>query len=355
MDRRRVVGSFLGTAAALLLVGCGGMVSNTPNKQAEERAKKEEEARRKGAVSAVASGESVNILCSFFPVYLFTKNVVGDAPGATVSLMLPASKGCPHGYDLTPGDGKRIAEAKIVVLNGGGLEEFDAAKIRRFNANAIVIDSTKTLALAESDCCDDDDHDHDKDGKDKDAKGHDHEKGKEEHHHHEGGKNPHAFTSPFMAAKQVKAIGEELASADLSRAETYRKNAAAYAAKLEAVGKEMKDALANAKGAKVVTSHEIFDYLANDLGFKVVGEVQTGSGSEQSPRKLIDTIKKEGAKAIFTEPQFSAKKAEQIAKEAGVPTFELDPIASGPDDASLDHYEKTMRANIAVLKKALGG
>jgi ABC-type Zn uptake system ZnuABC Zn-binding protein ZnuA len=117
----------------------------------------------------------------------------------------------------------------------------------------------------------------------------------------------------------------------------------------------MKDALPTAKGAKIVTSHEIFEYLANDLGVKVIGEVQSGASGDKPPRKLIDAIKKEKAKAIFTEPQFSAKKAEQIAKEAGVPTFELDPVASGPDDAPADHYEKTMRANLAVLKKALGG
>jgi len=341
MDRRRVVGGLLSGLAALLVSGCGGTVGNTPNKQAEERAKKEAEARQKAGGSVSATGESLNILCSFFPVYLFTKNIVGDAPGATVTLMLPASKGCPHGYDLTPGDGKRIADARIVVLNGGGLEEFDDKKIRKFNPSAVVIESTKGLALVDAECCDDEDE---------------HEKGKEhEHHHHESGKNPHTFTSPLMAAQQVKVIGEELAKADPTRAETYRKNAAAYAAKLEAVGKEMKDALPNAKGAKVVTSHEIFEYLASDLGVKVVGEVQSGASGEKPPRKLIDTIRKEKAKAIFTEPQFSAKKAEQIAKEAGVPTFELDPVASGPDDAPADHYEKTMRANLAVLKKALGG
>jgi zinc transport system substrate-binding protein len=349
MISRRNAAKTLVACLGLLAVGCG--TENTNNLAAKGRDGAKPEANSTPAVVEIprlatrgsrggapkAEEKPVNVLCSFFPVYLFTKNVVGDAPGVTVALMLPASKGCPHGYDLTPGDGKRIAEADVVVLNGGGLEEFDEKKIRRFSPTAKIIDSVKGMTLADAECC----HDEEEEGA--------------EHHHHESGKNPHTFTSPLMAAQQVKTIGDELAKADSSRAETYKKNAAAYAAKLEALGKEMKDALPKAKGAKVVTSHEIFQYLAADLGVKVVGEVQSGGKGDAPPKKLIETIKKEKAAAIFTEPQYSTKKAEMIAKEAGVKTYQLDPIASGPDDAGADYYEKTMRANIDVLKKALGG
>lgn len=331
MDRRNMMGRLFGALAAAVIVGCGGDTAST--------AKTSTVATGKTSKDMTAQPpETTTILCSFFPVYLFTKNVVGDAPGVNVSLMLPASKGCPHGYDLTPGDGKRIADAKIVVVNGGGLEEFDEKKIKNFNPNAVVVDSTKGLKLVEALCCHDEEEE----------EGH-------EHHHHESGKNPHTFTSPLMAAQQVKVIADELAKADPGRREIYKKNAAAYAAKLEALGKELKDSLPKAKGAKVVTSHEIFDYLATDLGVLVVGEVQTGAKGDAPPRKLIEKIKKEKAKAIFTEPQYSSKKAELIAKEAGVPAFQLDPLASGPDDAPADHYEKTMRANLETLKKALGG
>src|SRR5688500_5469432 len=88
-------------------VGCGAEYSETVAVKTPNPAN----------TAAPGEKKTVNILCSFFPVYLFTKNVVGDAEGATVSLMLPASKGCPHGYDLTPGDGKRIAGADVIILN----------------------------------------------------------------------------------------------------------------------------------------------------------------------------------------------------------------------------------------------
>ena len=60
------------------------------------------------------------------------------------------------------------------------------------------------------------------------------------------------------------------------------------------------------------------------------------------------------AGAVFTEPQYSAKVGETIAKEAGVPAASLDPVAAGPADAGLDYYEQTMRANLSTLRKTLG-
>src|SRR4030066_17596 len=43
--------------------------------------------------SRVAQGADLRVLTSFLPMYLFTRNVGGDAPGVTVEMMLPASLG----------------------------------------------------------------------------------------------------------------------------------------------------------------------------------------------------------------------------------------------------------------------
>ena len=71
--------------------------------------------------------------------------------------------------------------------------------------------------------------------------------------------------------------------------------------------------------------------------------------------KIIKTVRDSGAAAVFTEPQYSARAAQTIAREAHVGVFSLDPVASGPSDAPLDYYETTMRANLAVLQRVLGG
>jgi ABC-type Zn uptake system ZnuABC Zn-binding protein ZnuA len=70
-----------------------------------------------------ALGADLRVLTSFLPMYLFTRNVVGDAPGVAVDMMLPSSLGCPHDYSLSPGDMKKIAETDIFIANGLGMED----------------------------------------------------------------------------------------------------------------------------------------------------------------------------------------------------------------------------------------
>ncbi len=52
------------------------------------------------AAQAVAGDKPLRVLTSFLPIYLFTKNVVGNATGISVDMMVPASLGCPHDYAL---------------------------------------------------------------------------------------------------------------------------------------------------------------------------------------------------------------------------------------------------------------
>jgi ABC-type Zn uptake system ZnuABC Zn-binding protein ZnuA len=65
-------------------------------------------------------------------------------------------------------------------------------------------------------------------------------------------------------------------------------------------------------------------------------------------------IRRSGAAAVFTEPQYPANVGRKIADEAGVPVAVLDPSASGPADAPLDYYEKVMFGNLDTLKRVLG-
>lgn len=339
--------------AAMLLAGCA------------DRAK---DVSAPAVTGGTGSGErkQLTVLCSFFPMYLFTRNVVGDLPDVRVELMVPAKAGCPHDYDLKPTDLKKIADADVFVMNGAHLEEFTDEEIKRQRPSIHVIDASHELA---------DRHghgDHGTKGHDHDEKGHHHEKDvkhsddkaskvtetHDDHHghHHHGGGNPHFFSSPKLAARQVLAIGEGLATADPKRAEQYRQNAKRYASKLNALSAEMISRSRDFKRFEIVTVHEVFDYLADDLGIDVVATLHDAPGHDPSAgqmRKLIDTIKQEKAAAIFTEPQFDQKVAATVAKDAGIPHYELDPVASGPEDAPPDYYETRMRANIDTLVKAL--
>ena len=160
-----------------------------------------------------------------------------------------------------------------------------------------------------------------------------------------------------MAIRIVTNIAAALASADPANAQKYKSNADLYTGRLKHLSEQMMAASVGFKAKKIVTQHAVFDYLARDLGLEVLAVIQEHPGQEPSAAEmmnLVKVIKQHRAAAIFTEPQYPAKIADVLAREVGITVAELDPVASGPENAPLDHYEKTMRANLNALKRILG-
>ena len=278
------------------------------------------------SAQAVAGGKPLHVLTSFLPVYLFTKNIVGSAPGVSVDMMLPASLGCPHDYALVPSDMKKIAAADLFIVNGKGMEEFLGAPVRKANPKVILVDSSAGVAPLRNE-------------------------DKDEH----GEFNPHTWVSPRNAVLQVRAIEQALSKASPENRDVFRRNADAYVKRLEGVSEEFDQAAKRFRNRNIVTFHNVFDYLARDAGLTIVGEIEVTPGQEPSAgeiHKLIETIKAKKAAAVFGEPQYSARLAEMVAREAGVPVRSLDPVATG--STSLTTYEDVMRNNLRVLQEVLG-
>ncbi|MCX7772414.1 MAG: zinc ABC transporter substrate-binding protein, partial [Clostridia bacterium] len=158
------------------------------------------------------------------------------------------------------------------------------------------------------------------------------------------------------AIQEVKNITEGLAKADPAHASQYRRNSEAYPKKLEALKTKMEDALKDVKTRDIITFHEAFPYFAKEFNLNIVSVVEREPGSEPSAgelKKIIDTIKSKNVKVIFAEPQYSQKAAESIAAQTGAKVYTLDPVVTGPGNASADSYEKTMENNLKVLCEAL--
>ena len=297
---------------------------------------------KKGGGSVRQQGGGPVILCSTFPMYLFTRNIVAGREGAQVDIMVPSAMGCPHDYTLTPQDLRKIAAADVFVANGLGMEEFLGDPIKRVNSKIETIDSSAgidELIQIES-------HAHDEHNAQGGAR--------EDHSHH--GLNPHLFASPRMAAKVVRNIAAGLGKIDPAGAKLYADNAQSYAARLEELANEISAELKDVPNRKIVTQHAVLDYLARDCSLEIVAVIEENPGQEPSAAemlRLVADIKASGAAAIFTEPQYSAKAGQTIANEAGIPVAVLDPVASGPNDAPPDYYEKTMRLNLVTLSETL--
>ena len=288
--------------------------------------------------------EKKQVLCTTFPIYQIARNVAAGSQGIQLALMLPSSMGCPHDYVLTPQDMNRISQADVLIINGQGMESFLGDSLRRSNPKANVIDSSAGIkdlislspepsggiGVTENETTGD---------------------------QKSGTINPHLFASPRRAAKISMNIANGLARIDPSRAALYDKNARAYATKLDKLAGDLIAVSKAFHSPKIVTEHAVFDYLARDAGLQIMAVVEEEPGQEPSASemmRIVSVIKKTGAGAVFAEPQYPAEVARTIAREAGVPSAVLDPVATGPDDAPLDYYETVMRRNLETLKKTLG-
>jgi zinc transport system substrate-binding protein len=297
-----------------------------------------------GLLSAQAGGTKeleggLRVVTTTLPVTIFTLNVVGPTPGVQVEMLLPPNLGCPHDYDLTPGELKRISRAEVIITNGLGLEEFLGKPLQQANPRARMITATDGIAALK--------------GPQVGPPTEKAEQAREHSHHHpEASLNGHAWVSPKQAALMVRNITEGLARVDPGRAAAYRANGKEYQQKLEKLFEEMKALADRSPNKKVLPVHNSFDYLARDLGWQVVGTIQTQPGVEPSPRnmaRLIQTIRKEGVRIIITEPQYSDKTARTLARETGAALLSLESVAAGKPAA--DTYERAMKANLESMKK----
>ena len=190
------------------------------------------------------------------------------------------------------------------------------------------------------------------------AKGHDHAHDHgHEHAHDHGGLNPHAFASPMQAAIMARNIGRGLAAAEPVTAQNCPEAAEAYAAKLEAVGKRLALVGAYAANKNVVALHDGMAYLVRDAGLNLVDVIQEDEEAQPSAARLLDLVKKikeSKPVVLIGEPQYSDKPVRALSTETGVPAVQLDSLASGPANASLDYYETVMSKNCVILEKYLG-
>jgi zinc transport system substrate-binding protein len=70
------------------------------------------------------SSSTMTIAASFYPMYIFALNVAKDIPNVNVIDMTKPTAGCLHDYAATPEDMKKLEGAKVLIINGAGMESF---------------------------------------------------------------------------------------------------------------------------------------------------------------------------------------------------------------------------------------
>ena len=263
----------------------------------------------------------LKIVTSFYPIYLETINIVGDTDGVEVINLTKPQTGCLHDYQLTTEDMKTLETADIFVVNGLGMENF----LDKVTKNLKIIDASKSDEIYLI-----------KDGEEI---------------------NPHVWMSITYAMAQVREIQRQLCELDPAHASKYKDNAFNYLNELSALRDEMHFALDNLPNKDIVTFHEAFPYFAAEFKLNIAGVIEREPGTEPTPQELTDTINIVNnlpVKVLFTEPQYSPKAAETVARETGAKILTLDPITTGESKIeNKSDYLNKMRQNMDTLFDAL--
>lgn len=276
------------------------------------------------------------IVTSFYPMYLFTRNLTDGISGLTVVNMTAQHAGCLHDYQLLSRDMKSLGTAEAFVVNGAGMEGFLDKVIEQLPSLPVITASEGVELL-----CEEEGHEH----AEEEAHGH-------EGHDHEG--NAHVWLSVPNAIQEVGNIARGLKKLLPGYEARIEQNRAAYVKRLEALDAELLETLAPVRGAEIVSFHEAYGYFAQRYGLTIAGAVETHDGGEPGTKELIETvelIRSHGIRAIFIEPDYQGSSAGILSRETGASLCTLNPVTQGAD--SLTAYEDIMRGNAKIILEAI--
>ena len=132
--------------------------------------------------------------------------------------------------------------------------------------------------------------------------------------------NPHFLLDPLNAKIIAGQIADHFARVDPKSAAVYQANLKRFNATIDTKLIEWQRTLAPFKGAKIVTYHKDFPYLAERFGFDIVENLEPKPGIAPSPAhltKVITTMKASNAHVILVQPYQNRRTAETVARQTG--------------------------------------
>lgn len=268
-------------------------------------------------------GEDKNtfhIVTSFYPVYIAALNVTYGAENVELTNLTENKSGCLHDYQLTTKDMRKLETADVLIINGGGMEEF-LGEILTAYPEILIIDAGEGIPLLE-----------------------------EEDH----GANSHYWMNPGYYTREITNIEKGLGAANVANRRLYQANGENYRDKVAALGDTMRKKLGTSAGEKLIIFHEAFAYLADYLDLTVVEclEMEEDSGfSAGTLADIINSIREEQVELLLVETAQKKEIEQGIAKETNAFVYGLDPMVNGAEET--DAYIINMEKNIRILEDAL--
>ncbi|MBQ9179330.1 MAG: zinc ABC transporter substrate-binding protein [Firmicutes bacterium] len=309
------------------------------------------------AGSSADSDKKLSIVTTIFPVYDWTKNILGDkAKDADLTMLLDSGTDL-HSYQPTADDVMKITNCDMFIYIGGESDDWvDDALKDVSNKDMVVINLMEALG--------------DKKKEEETVEGmepedeHEHEGEEAEGEEEEGPEyDEHIWLSLKNAVILCGEIEKGLEKIDPDNADTYKANLMAYTEQLNNLESEYAEAAKNAKTKTLLFGDRFpFRYLADDYGLNYYAAFSGCSAESEASFETISFLAKKavelGLEDILTIDDSDKKIAKTIidnTKDKANKILNLDSMQSVTEKDVNEgaDFIKIMKDNLSVLKEAL--
>ncbi len=253
--------------------------------------------------SVAAQSEPLKIVAATTDLAAVAREIGGSL--VDVQTICPANQD-PHTFEILPQHVISVRHADVYLKVGAGLDYWSDDLLRSSdNPRRIVADCSSGIELIR-------------------------DTGEREHrgaHEHQLG-NPHYWLAPSNTSLIAANIASALERADSSNAGDYANGLSAFNSRLDSERFAWRDAMRSCRGARMVTYHRAWDYLAREFGMQIIGTVEPQPGAEPSPTDLALLEKKIGdehAALLILEPFESDRYAQLLEEDTGIGVVNVAP------------------------------
>lgn len=278
----------------------------------------------------------LNIMTSFYPVYVFTQQVAGDL--AHVDMMVKGADA--HSFEPSAKNLAVIEESDAFIYANPEMETWVPALVESLSSSTVMVETDENIDLIQE----------------TDAGHEETDDGELEDHDHTV--DPHTWLDPVLAQQQVTEIKEALIELDPENEAAYTENAESFIAELEELNKDYETAFESADHRLFITQHAAFGYIAHR--YNLVQESLAGLSSEseasaQRMAEVTELVKEEEVPVIYYNSTASSDLAQTVADETAIETEVLYSLESVEDEElhSAEGYLSLMRENLENLKKTI--
>jgi zinc/manganese transport system substrate-binding protein len=262
------------------------------------------------------------------------------APAGTEVTALVGPDADAHVFEPRPADGKRLAQADLVLVNGLGFEGWITRLVKVSGYPGPVVVASRGIQARSA--------------QGMAAHGHGHG-----HRHGDGG-DPHAWQDLKLTRQYVQNIADALAERWPAQKAEIEQRRAAYTARLDELDRRVRERLdaVPREQRRVLTSHDAFGYFGAAYGVDFVAPQGWNTHSEPSAAavaRLIRQIREQRVRALFVENISDPRLLERIAREGGARiggTLYSDALSApgGPADTYLKLFEHNARTLAEALQ-----